>query len=459
MNKILLIIRREYITRVRKRSFILMTLLGPLISGVVLIAPIWLASKEDSQAKVVAVSEYDLYDQPLPDSLQIFRNVIPSNQNIRFSYLSNVSYRDIPKILKNSNYDGILVINQRLLNEHNGSVEFFAKRELSLGLQSYVTNNLESYIYNQKLLHINIRPETINALKTNLTLVTKKLKNGEFEKQGLTDIRILVGNITGFLIYFFLFFFSAQVMRGVVEEKTNRIIEVIITSVKPIQLMMGKIIGIGLVGLTQFMAWVILSASIFYSVQGYTVQHKLAEQKKLEVPTELFSPQPAHADVPSLDKLESEISVSAVWNVLHDINFGLILVTFLFYFIGGYLLYSSLFAAVGSAVDSETDTQQFMLPVMIPLIVSVIVLVNTITNPGGNLAYWFSIIPLTSPVIMMARIPFGVPPGDLWLSMSLLVASFILMTWLSSKIYRVGILMYGKKPSYRELLKWLTYKD
>jgi ABC-2 type transport system permease protein len=245
-------------------------------------------------------------------------------------------------------------------------------------------------------------------------------------------------------------------MRGVVEEKSNRILEVIITSVRPFQLMMGKIIGIGLVGLTQFLAWVILSLFIFQGAETYLMKEKLASLQQEQNPTELF--QSPATPVQTNESSMEDIDVSGIIKDFYQIDFFYVLMVFLFYFIGGYLLYAAMFAAIGAAVDSETDTQQFMLPVTIPLIISIIVMMNAITNPEGQLAFWFSIIPFTSPIVMMARIGFDVPWEQLALSASLLVITFIFMTWFAGKIYRTGILMYGKKTGYKEIWKWLKYK-
>jgi ABC-2 type transport system permease protein len=244
-------------------------------------------------------------------------------------------------------------------------------------------------------------------------------------------------------------------MRGVVEEKTNRIIEVIITSVKPFQLMLGKIVGIGLVGLTQFAAWIVLTIAIVTFAQGFLLQGGLSAEQAQQVPTELFETNDLNREI---EQPAADVDVTKVMDMIASINIPKILVMFLFYFLGGYLLYGAMFAAIGSAVDNETDTQQFMLPITIPLIVSIIVMANAISNPSGQVAFWFSMIPFTSPIIMMARSPFDVPQEQIYASMAILIATFILFTWLSGKIYRTGILMYGKKVTFREIIKWMRYK-
>jgi ABC-2 type transport system permease protein len=458
MNKISLIIRREYLTRVRKKSFIIMAILGPVLFGAFLVVPIWLSQVEDNDVKKIGIVELDEYNKPVPDSLLFFKNIIPNKENLKFSYLYNIEFKDIEHILENTDYFGILVLSHNLIKQKDGVVDLYAREQPSLGIEMHITKSIQTFLFENKLLMIHVPPQTINALQTNISLKTIKLEKGGFKEQKLTGIKRGVAAVTGFVVYFFIFFFGAQVMRGVIEEKTNRIIEVIITSVRPFQLMMGKIVGIALLGLTQFLIWVLLTFGIYQYSSAYFIHKQVREQTaQIESPTNLFATD-QKAPVQNTD-VKSDIELSGFLSYVHDINFLLILGVFLFYFIGGYLLYGAMFAAIGSAVDSETDTQQFMLPVTIPLIVSVVVMQNAITNPAGTVAYWFSIIPFTSPVVMMARIPFGVPANELILSMILLIITFLVMTWMAGKIYRTGILMYGKKVNYKELIKWLTYKD
>jgi len=256
-------------------------------------------------------------------------------------------------------------------------------------------------------------------------------------------------------MFLFVFMFGAQVQRGVIEEKTSRIVEVIISSVRPFQLMMGKVLGVALVGLTQFVAWVALTLILVATMQAFLLPDltDAALQQSASTPAigSLAGSQPVDAAITG--------KAAAIFDMLQSINFGLLLGCFLFFFIGGYLLYGSLFAAIGAAVDAETDSQQFMLPLTAPLIIGIMVMMTATQNPDGALAFWFSIIPFTSPVVMMARIPFGVPFWERLLSMALLAAAFIGAIWLSAKIYRTGILIYGKKITYAELWKWLTYKN
>jgi ABC-2 type transport system permease protein len=252
----------------------------------------------------------------------------------------------------------------------------------------------------------------------------------------------------------FIFMYGVQVLRGVIEEKSNRIIEVIISSVKPFQLMMGKIIGIALVGLTQFILWVVLTLSITAAAQTFILKDKYSSEevlKEVNMSTQLMQQTQNTKNIRNVDSNE-------ILDILKQINYTLILLVFLFYFMGGYLLYGAMFAAIGAAVDNEADTQQFMLPITIPLVFAFIVAQMAMQNPEGPMAFWFSIVPFTAPVVMMVRVAYAVPVWELVLSMILLTITFILTTWLAARIYRVGILMYGKKPTYKEMWKWIFYK-
>lgn len=459
MSKVKHIILREYTTRVRKKAFIIMTILGPLLFAALMIVPVWLTQLEDQEEKKIVVVEYDRFGNPVTDSLMLFRGVFPDKDLLKFEYLGNLSELQVDALALESEYFGFLKIRHNVIaSGQDVPIEFIAKAQPSLGIESHITSSLAKDLQNRKLLTYNVPYSVVKSLQTTVNLRTRTLDQEGFSDGDLTTKRRVVGYVCGLLIYMFIFFFGAQVMRGVVEEKTNRIIEVVITSVKPFQLMLGKIIGIGLVGLTQFVAWLILTL-IIYQFTGYVMLNdKLdALQEQENVSTELFEAQSAQPST-TIENPKSEIDISGMLDNIQDINPPLVIGMFLFYFIAGYLLYASMFAAIGSAADNETDTQQFMMPVTIPLILSIVVMANAISNPSGQLAFWFSMIPFTSPIIMMARIPFGVPTTQIIASMTILVASFILLTWMSGKIYRTGILMYGKKVNLKEIIRWMRYK-
>jgi ABC-2 type transport system permease protein len=333
------------------------------------------------------------------------------------------------------------------------SAKLYSSGQPNIVVKGYIKSMMRKEVEALKLQASGVNPDILKSIKTSINLLTIKINKAGEEKQSSTELSMAIGFIGGFIIYIFIFMYGALVMRGVIEEKVNRIVEVIVSSVKPFQLMMGKIVGVALVGLTQFALWVIFTLIIvsgFLSV--YSTDISKFKQSQLQMQTESIVPMKDMSQDSNVNE-----SVIAVFESIQSINFPVMIGSFLFFFLGGYLLYASLFAAIGAAVDSETDTQQFMLPVTIPLILSLALAQVIITNPDGPIAFWLSIIPLTSPIIMMIRIPFGVPFTDLFLSFTLLILGFIGSTWIAAKIYRTGILIYGKKISYRELWKWLRY--
>jgi ABC-2 type transport system permease protein len=462
MNKIGLIIQREYITRVRKKSFIIMTIIGPVLFASLIVLPGWFAQVEDKEVLEIAVVEYDANNQPVPDSLQFFRDVIPNKENMKFIYLNNARLPDILKAFKATQYDGVLFLPQSLISAgKEASVEFYYRKPPSMGMEVHISKSLEKFLFGNKLMVKNIPADIIQSLETKINLSRINWKNWPNKQEDTTDVKRGLGYVAGFLIYMFIFMFGAQVMRGVLEEKTSRIVEVIISSVRPFQLMMGKIIGIGLIGLTQFVAWLILTIGISTAAQQIFLPAQATAITQQAPPADIMNtnatPDEQVANTTG-GKEEAALVLNGIMKQLGQINVVLVIGAFLFYFLGGFILYGSLFAAIGAAADNETDTQQFMLPITIPLIIGLFVMINTFLNPSGKLAIWFSIIPFTSPIVMMARIPFEVPLPQLLASAAMLILTFLGTTWLAAKIYRTGILMYGKKVSYGELWKWIRYK-
>lgn len=445
MNKILLIIQREYMTRVKKKSFLIMTFVVPLLFMGMIALVTWLIANNDmgDKKKVEVVDESGIY-----------KNELKNTDKVTYVY-SNESYDAAKKDFKNSGNDYLLYIpasvkGATLLSEKKASFTFTSAIEdqLSNRAQTYRLKQagIDSAVLSQAQSHIDVQA---------LQITDKGVKDAN------TFIADGLGLLCGFLIYMSLFIYGAQVMRGVIEEKTSRIIEVVISSVKPFQLMLGKIIGIGMVGLTQFLLWIILTVVLSGVGGGMLFKDSLHKQVKTEqvaAHTTVNAPKGSMAADMATQSQGSE--TSKVLDALSNIPVAYTLTCFLFYFLFGYLLYSSLFAAVGSAVDNETETQQFMLPITMPLIFTFIISMNhIINNPDSSLSFWMSIIPFTSPIAMMVRIPFGVPVWQLALSMSLMVLGFLLISWVAARIYRVGILMYGKKASYKELAKWFLYKE
>jgi len=320
--------------------------------------------------------------------------------------------------------------------------------------ESYIRKRINDDLRELRMTKAGVPKDVIETAKTSIGVRSITLAEGGKEKERMGALEYALGVVLGVMIYFFIFLFGTQVMRGVIEEKTNRIVEVIISSVKPFQLMMGKIIGIALVGLTQFSLWVLLTAGIVYATQG-VFSNEVAQIKTQQMikTGQVIDPSTSVQLDRDFDK------TSQVFDALMSINYISLIFSFAFYFLFGYLIYAALFASIGSAVDNDADTQQFVLPVTVPLIIAIASLQFIADNPDGPASFWLSIIPFTSPVAMMVRIPFGVPWWQVGLSMGLLVVGFVATTAFAAKIYRVGILMYGKKPTYKELWKWLRYKN
>jgi ABC-2 type transport system permease protein len=452
MKKIWLIIQREYLSRVKKKSFILMTILGPILMAAILVIPIYLSLREKSVQKIQVVDDSGIFHE----------NPIRSTADIKVE-LGNFPLRQAKDSLYKTDYTAIVWIPENIVTG-GGSITFFYKKPPGLHVQTYIKTEVEQTIIDLKLIDNNIDKNVLaNAQKTSRVKVitTQQTESGD-DKETDTGINMAVGFGSAILIYGFIFLYGVQVMRGVIEEKSSRIIEVIISSVKPFQLMMGKIIGIALVGLTQFMLWILLT-TLFFSLASATILKDVAKDfKKKELQTEQVMKK--GADLHAMEEMKtspigSPNEALKLWDDFQKINYVHIFACFIFYFLGGYLLYSALFAAVGAAVDNEADTQQFMIPLTVPLIFAFVISQVVVQDPESKMAFWFSMIPFTSPVVMMVRLPFGgVPEWQIILSMGLLILGFLFTTWLAGKIYRTGILMYGKKITYRELGKWLFYR-
>lgn len=444
MSKIGLIIQREYVTRVRKKSFLVISILGPLLFAGLIFAPVLIANTKNENQRVVLV-----------DYSKTFCGTFTDNSTIHFDYgYCSIDSNQVKKIFADSSHVSVLVIPK---TAQIIQVQLYSKDDPGDDVISAIESQMNNMIEIANMKANNLDPKIINGVKSNVRVLSRIGKDNKISN---STYNAVLGYACSFIIYIFIFLYSVQVMRGVMEEKINRIVEVIISSVRPFQLMMGKVIGVGLVGFTQFLIWLILGfgayhvGSAYFQGQQVNPQNALTEQTyKKGMPDQNSSNQGN-----KINGKDVANSFDGVDNMLRSTNWWLVIGGFLFYFLGGYILYSALFAAVGSAVDQETETQQFMLPVTAPLVLSIIVMQSIITNPHSSMAVWFSIIPLTSPIAMMARIPFGIPVWQLLLSMGILVATIFGTVWLAGRIYRVGLLMYGKKVTYRELGKWLFYK-
>ncbi|MBP6389843.1 MAG: ABC transporter permease [Flavobacteriales bacterium] len=439
MNKIGLIIWREFITRVRKPSFLIMTILGPLLIAGTMVLLVYLGLQESDDQLVLVVDGPGIVSGKLKDS-----------EKLTFFYTDSTL---TDSAFKASPYTVMVDVNEAILETN--AIQLFYKDLPSLNVQRTIQAELERTIEREKLRVNNVDPDTYARIKTALKVQLFDIDKGG--EESYEQILAGVGFGFGYIMFFFVFLYAVQVMRGVMEEKTNRIVEVLISSVKPFQLMMGKIIGIALVGLAQFMIWIALTATLITIGTAVLMKDRFDPKEVLaqgQMTEEMRAQLQEQVPATGMDE-------DIVREVMKRINVPLLLSMFVFYFLGGYLLYSSMFAAVGSAVDSETDTQQFMFPVTLPMIIAIFIAQMAITNPNSPLVFWGSIIPFTSPVVMMVRVAMGSvleSPWQLVLSMVLLVGTFIFTTWLAGRIYRTGILMYGKKVSWREMGRWLFYR-
>lgn len=440
MNNLGIIIKREYLTRVKKRSFLLLTFLGPLFFATLMIAPSLLmlrSEKMESKKAIVVLDESGMFEGKIENTDA--NTFIYENENANIDSLKKFVFDGI--------YDAFLYIPSTSLNIPVNA-KLYSDKQIPMTLSSHIEREMKQVVEHQKLLASGIDPDIVKASKTSINVSTIRMDEESGEKTSYAELEYIIGLVLALVIYFAIFLFSNQVLRGVIEEKTNRIIEIIISSVKPFELMMGKIVGIALVGLTQFLLWIVLTIGIYLVASGILIGPEVMSPSGTVMTEEI-------SQITETTQGQ-DIMLEAV-NMVQSINFGAILWSFLFYFVFGYLLYAAMFAAIGGMVDNETDSNQFSTVVSLPLMVAIVCSTAMVNNPDSSLGLWLSMIPFTSPISMMIRIPFGVPYWQVAVSLILLILTFILITWLAGKIYRTGILMYGKKPSFKEIWKWLKY--
>jgi ABC-2 type transport system permease protein len=436
MNKIGLIIRREYFTRVKKRSFIIMTFLGPLLIAAIYIIPILLALHGDNEKRTIAVV----------DQSHWFERQFVNTENQTFIRLDDIDIDSTKRLVQQGFFDIALFIPETQLNIPSSAV-VYSMKQVPMSVESHIKEVMKNEIQVQKLLAAGVDPDILESIKTNINLSVIRMDEEGGEKETFTEVQFILGMVLSVLIYMFIMLFGGQVMQGVTEEKSSRIVEVIVSSVKPFQLMMGKIIGVSLVALTQFVMWIILTGVIYV---GFSAAVGISHPEAISQGTVMAQ------EISSTNIMDNE-AVQNVLNIVHSIDFGTIIFSFIVFFLLGYLLYATMFAAIGSLVDNNTDSQQFTLPVTVPLIIAILSAIYIVNDPDSSLAVWMSMIPFTSPVVMMVRIPFGIPIWQVIVSAVILAGTFVGMTWVAAKIYRTGILMYGKKPTYKEIFKWLKY--
>ncbi|MES2680447.1 MAG: ABC transporter permease [Bacteroidota bacterium] len=444
MRKINLIIVREIKSKLHNKTFIIMTLLAPLLITGFLAFLIKMSQSEKTEQNVLVL-----------DESQLFRDKLTGNDYISLAW-SNQRLEDAVEQFTEKGYTCLLWISPNIIEGGAGASKLFYKKSPGFGFQTYIKDQMEKIIYENKLKANNIDPIIISNSKQSVKLILEKVDDkGKTEEQSNLG---LFGFITGALMFMFILMYGMMVFRSVMEEKTNRIVEVIVSSVKPFELMLGKIFGVAILGIIQFAAMGIITFLLTTILSTVFLKDTSSQLKVFEHQQELVKKNGTNVNFEKLQKFDDKLELFDLMQKLHKIDFLQVFVCFLLYFIGGFLFYSSIMAAIGSAVDSEADSQQFITPVMIPLMIGYFISTKTILDPDSSTVFWGSIIPFTSPIVMMSRITNGVPPWEIYLSISILFVSFVLMTWLAGKIYRTGILMYGKKTSWREIGKWLFYK-
>lgn len=434
MSVLSLIIKREFIAKVRNKSFIVMTFVSPLIF-VALSVLIGYLSTLKADLKKIAIH----------DETGLFVDQFVSNEQYEYQDVSFIDLQIVKDSILTKTYEGLIYIPK---TENIKSLEeqtvYISEDSPSLNFVRKIESVIEDKITHMNLQAEGIDTEVIDKSQSRVNLKLHKA-SGETTVKGLNEIKIAIGGLFGYFIMMFIIIYGNLVMRSVIEEKTNRIIEIIISSVKPFQLMMGKIIGTSLAGVLQFMIWAVVGGGLLFVASGLLGLNSAPPTMEVE-------------QLAAVSQSKIIMQIQGYISEILTLPLFTLFIAFLVFFIGGYFLYSSLYAAIGAAVDNETDTQQFLFPIMLPLMLGVYVGFFTVINdPHGTVATVFSMIPFTSPIVMLMRIPFGVPLWQIILSVVLLFGTFILIVWLASKIYRIGILMYGKRPSWKELYKWLRY--
>jgi len=433
MNKIWLIIQREYISRVKKKSFLVTTLLIPILMFGLIATMAYMAAKSEQKEAIAVIDESGVF----------INKMDTSSSSYTITYIADETHENYTTLLEKNKCDILLHI-YPFRNGLPDSVNIYKDGGVSLSAKEFISDDMNTIYQIKQMQDEGIDKDKIDSINnSSIRLKSFDLKNNQ---ETSSEIATMIGYVTGFLIYLVILIYGMGVMRGVMEEKTNRIAEVIISSVRPFQLMMGKIVGIALVGLTQFLLWLILTGSLQFLLPLFIPELRQA-----------MHPSSA-AGMDAMSKVPTS-ELAGIFNSLSNQHWSLILSCFLFYFLGGYFLYAAMFAAVGSLVnEDQQEAQQMTIPITMPIILAFFIMTSAIKDPNSTLAIFGSMFPLTSPIVMMARIPYGVPAWQIATSMLLLVAGFVLMTWLSAKIYRTGILMYGKKANWKEVIKWMRYR-
>ncbi|MBU2940238.1 ABC transporter permease [Lacinutrix sp. C3R15] len=436
MNHLPLIIKREYLTKVKNKSFIIMTILSPIIFIALIAVVAYLSQLNNNKTRTISVL----------DASGLVTDIFQNTEHTTYNILNNVSLEEAKTIVEEAETYGLLYIpKQDSIAAMVKHIKFYSKESPSLSVMTGLESKLENKLRDVKLQQQGIDINKLTASKTSVNIAQESFI-GEKTSKIDSYFKLGFGLAAGYLLFMFIIIYGNMIMRSIIEEKTSRIIEVIISSVKPIQLMLGKIIGTSLAGITQFVIWILIGSilmTIVSAILGIDLIQQTPQQEMMQQ---------------AMDNPEVAIEMQNAMNAFWNLPIANLIIAFILFFVAGYLLYSSLYAAIGAAVDNETDTQQFMFPIIMPLVLAVYIGIFTvIEDPHGAVSTIFSFIPFTSPVVMLMRIPFGVPVWQQLVSFLILVGTFMLTVWFAAKIYRVGILMYGKKPSYKEIIKWIKY--
>lgn len=444
IKKINLIVGREFAIRVRKKSFLIATFLTPLLMAALITVPSLMTTVKDNRNKIIEVI----------DPSGIGESVLEDQAYTTFTFRKEGDLEEYKKTFDSRDLHAVCVIEPAEGN--SAEVRMYSTGQIDPDIQRYVSRQISSEVEKRKLASYNIPQlkEIMEDVRTNIQIKTLTWTETGDEKETVKEVYMAIAYLSSFLIYMFIFMYGSMVIRGVIEEKTNRIVEVIISSVKPVELMLGKIVGVALVALLQFLLWILLTLIILLVVMTLIGSGTISQMTEA-------APQIQGGLAGAIASFDTGNGMlTGIASTLSQIHFGSFLTSFCLYFIGGYLMYASMFAAIGSVSDAETDTQQFQLPITIPLILGLFIMMHTFQHPHSSLSVWASMIPFTSPMVMLARLPFGgVPLWQLLVSITLLFLTFLGVVHFSAKIYRVGILMYGKKVTWKELWKWMQYKN
>lgn len=450
LRNIKTIISREYLTRVQKKSFLLITFLGPVFFAAIAVLPSIIMFMAEDKGKQIAVV----------DQSGIVMQKMESNSTITYHDYSTADPDSLKTQLADLDLDAMLLISPVDSATNSVHASAFSDSPMSVDLKDRISATIDDAVedYRISLYDVGDLKQIMNDVKSDIIISTYTLGEDGEEKISSSEVFMIISLLLSTIIYFFIAMFSGMVMQSVIEEKTSRVVEVLVSSVKATELMFGKIIGVACVALTQFVLWIVLTAILVTGVTTFVgLDNMMGDPAQSEQMMQMAG-QMGGVDMQQMTEVAQEDGLGVIISTLKEINYGQLIIAFFIYFALGYLLYASFFAAIGSAVENEADTQQLQMPITIPLIIGFFIAFYAFKAPDSSIVFWGSMIPFTSPIVMLARIPFGVPTWELALSIAILVGTFIACGWASAKIYQIGILMFGKKTTFKDLWKWLRMK-